>query len=44
MLESLDLYQSVANKPVQPQQEQSIAGRESVQYSKFEIATFDNHP
>jgi hypothetical protein len=38
MLESLDLYQQVSNKPAQPHQKRSIVGGESVKYFEFGIA------
>jgi hypothetical protein len=38
MLEILDLYQQVSNKPAQPHQKRSIVGGESVKYFEFGIA------
>jgi hypothetical protein len=38
MLESLDLYKQVSNKPVQPHQKRSIIGGKSVKYFEFGIA------
>jgi hypothetical protein len=38
MLESLDLYKQVSNKPAQPHQKLSIIGGKSVKYFEFGIA------
>jgi hypothetical protein len=40
MLESLDLYKQVSNKPVQPHQKRSIIGGKSVKYFEFGIADY----
>ncbi len=41
MLESLDLYKQVSNKPAHPHQQQSIIVEELVKYSEFGIADFN---